>query len=220
MNKEIKVVIIDDHPTMALGISHILGNEAGISVLGIASTGIEGIELVQNTHPTVVILDLNLPDLNGVRIAAAIKEKHPAIHVIIHTGFDYTPYFNQLVESGVSGILNKSAAPEDILEMIRAAVRGYTILPLPVFRQIQLQRPEHAKHYWEADLTPTEQKILSMVADKQTNSRIAGVIHMSESSVENYLKRIYSKLGVRSKSEAIAKIENDDRFQKVDEDAE
>jgi DNA-binding NarL/FixJ family response regulator len=216
MNQEIKVIIIDDHPAMALGIKFLLEQDQSIKVLGVAASGSEGIEMVREHLPSVVILDLNLPDDTGVHIAAAIKEQHPAIHIIIHTGYDYIPYFNRLIECGVSGILNKSASPQDILDMIHTVIRGYTIMPLPIFRQVQLQRPDHVKHYWEADLTTTEEKILSMVADKYTNSKIAGIIHVSESSVENYLKKIYGKLGVKSKVEALAKITQDDRFQRVD----
>lgn len=215
--QEIKALIIDDHPTMALGIQHLLEQDQDIRVLGIAANGQEGIAMTKRLRPSVVILDLNLPDDTGVHIAAMIKEEYPAIHVIIYTGYDYAPYFNRLIESGVSGILNKSALPEDIIGLIHAVVRGYTILPLPIFRQVQLQRPEHIKHYWEVDLTTMEQRILSMVAKKQTNGQIASVIHMSEGSVERYLKRIYEKLGVRSKTEAIVKITSDERFQVIEE---
>jgi two-component system competent response regulator ComA len=215
LNAEIKMVIIDDHPAMALGIKYLLEQDGRIEVLGIASTGREGIEMTEKLLPSVIILDLNLPDDTGVHIAAAIKERHPSIHIIIHTGYDYTPYFNRLIESGVSGILNKSASPQEIVDMIHTVMRGYTILPLSIFRQVQLQRPDYSKHYWEADLTSTELKILSMVADKFTNSKIAGIIHVSESSVENYLKKIYGKLGVKSKTEALVKITNDDRFQRI-----
>ncbi len=214
MSKSIKVIVIDDHPAMALGISRILEQVPHIEAVGVATSGQEGIELVEKEQPTVVILDLNLPDLAGVQLAAILKEDHPAIHIIVHTAYDYEPYFNKLVQSGVSGILNKNAMPEEIIEMIQAVVRGFTIVPLPLFRQLQLQRPDDVKLYWEADLSPTEQKILMMIADKQTNSKIAGIIHMSESSVENYLKKIYRKLGVRTRAEAIAKMKSDNRFQK------
>lgn len=217
MKQEIKVLIIDDHPAMALGIKHLLEQDLSIRVIGIATNGQDGIIMAQRLLPNVVVLDMNLPDDTGVHVAAEIKERHPEIHLVIHTAYDYAPYFNRLIESGVSGMLNKSAAPEDIVGLVHAVVRGYTILPLPLFRQIQLQRPDHIKHYWEADLTATERKILSMVANKETNRKIASVIPMSESSVENYLNRIYKKLGVKSKAEAIAKIANDDRFQPVED---
>jgi len=217
LTHEVKVLIIDDHPAVAFGLQYLLEQDNSITILGIAASGREGIELVGQLLPSVVILDLNLPDETGVHIASVIKENHPSIHIIIHTGYDYIPYFNRLIESGVSGILNKSASPQDILDMIHSVIRGYTIMPLPIFRQVQLQRPDHVKHYWEADLTKTEERILSMVADKYTNSKIAGIIHVSESSVENYLKKIYGKLGVKSKAEALAKITKDDRFQRVDD---
>jgi len=215
LKESIKVLIIDDHPALGLGLQHLLEQDSSIRVLGVASCGHEGIRVVQHLRPSVVLLDLNLPDDTGVNIAAQIKELYPAIHIIIHTGYDYIPYFNRLIQSGVSGMLNKNAAPQEIIDMIHAVMRGLTLLPLTLLRQVQLQTPEHTRHYWEADLTTTEHKILTMVAHKYTNAKIAGAIHMSESSVENYLKKIYRKLGVTSKAEAIAKIANDDRFQQL-----
>lgn len=217
MKQQVNVLIIEDHPSMAYGIQHLLEQDETIRVLGIASNGREGTEMARRLRPCVVILDLNLPDDSGVQVAAVIKEKNPAIHIIIHTGYDYAPYFNRLIESGISGILNKSAAHEDMIDLIHTVVRGYTILPLPIFRRLQMQRPDDIKHYWEVDLTTTEQKILSMIANKKTNSKIACEMHMSESSIEKYLKRIYVKLGVNTKAEAVSKITEDDRFQLVEE---
>jgi two-component system competent response regulator ComA len=217
MQKQIKIIVIDDHPAMAFGIAKILEQEPGLVVLGVATSGQEGFELVETHRPAVVILDLNMPDLTGVQLAASIKEQYPAIHIVIHTGYDYEPYFNKLVQSGVSGILNKNAMPKEMVDMIQAVVSGYTIMPLTLFHQVQLQRPDDIKLYWEANLSTTEEKILMMIADKHTNSNIAKVIHMSESSVENYLKKIYRKLGVRSKNEAIAKIARENHFQKKEQ---
>ena len=213
LTKTIRVLIIDDHPAMAAGLKHLLEQESSIQVVGIARTGNEGIGLADKLLPSVILLDLSLPDESGVQICSKIKEKHPSIHIIIHTGYDYEPYFNLLVENGASGMLDKIASSLEVVQMIQAVMQGNTLIPLHLFRQMQLQLSEDVKHYWEADLTPTEQKILSLIMKKATNTDIASSIHTSESSVEKYLKKIYDKLGVRTKNEAIAKINDQDRFQ-------
>lgn len=217
MVKVIRVLIIDDHPAMAAGLKHILEQDESIQVVGLASNGHEGIELAYSLKPSIVILDLSLPDRSGIQVCYRIKEKHPATHVIIHTGYDYEPYFNLLLENGVSGMLNKSASSQEVIQLIHTVIGGSTIIPLPLFRQMQLIRSEDVKHYWEADLTTTEQKIVSLIVQKVTNAEIAAAINTSESSVEKYLKKIYDKLGVRTKNEAIAKIKEEDRFRLASE---
>jgi len=217
LSKVIRVLIIDDHPAMAAGLKHILEQEPSIQVVGLASSGNEGIELAYTLRPSIVILDLSLPDRSGIQVCSRIKEKHPATHIIIHTGYDYEPYFNLLLESGVSGMLNKSASSQEVIKLIHTVIGGSTIIPLQLFRQMQLMRSDEVKHYWETDLTLTEQKIVSLLVHKATNADIAAAINTSESSVEKYLKKIYDKLGVRTKNEAITKIKKENRFRLLSE---
>lgn len=210
MPKSIKIVIIEDHPAMSAGIKLILEQDIAIQVLGIAKNGQDGMELIHQLSPTVVLLDLNLPDDSGLNLSRIIKEKYPSVHIIIYTGYDFTPFFNRLIDNGVSGVINKSASSEEILQMIHSVMDGNTVLPLSIFRQIQLQRSADVRHYWEVNLTENEKKILFMAVRKYTNIQIADQINVSESSVENYLKKIYCKLGVRSKAEAISKVARED----------
>ncbi|EJW15460.1 response regulator transcription factor [Paenibacillus alvei] len=218
MPKSIKIVIIEDHPAMSAGIKLILEQDIAIQVLGIAKNGEDGMELIHQLSPTVVLLDLNLPDDSGLNLSRIIKEKYPSVHIIIYTGYDFTPFFNRLIDNGVSGIMNKSASSEEILQMIHSVMDGNTLLPLSIFRQIQLQRSGDVRHYWEVNLTENEKKILFMAVRKYTNIQIADQINVSESSVENYLKKIYCKLGVRSKAEAISKVVREDGILSFEKD--
>ncbi|MCR8659948.1 response regulator transcription factor [Paenibacillus endoradicis] len=211
----IKLLIIDDHPEMASSISSLIQQEDSITIIGITDSLTVAISLIERLYPHIVLLDLNMPEETGITLCSKLKERFPGLHIIIHTGYDYVPYFNQLVDSGASGMLNKSASPSEIIAMIDAVLHGHTIIPLPLFRQIKLHRSEEVKHYWEMDLTPTERSILSMVSDKYTNALIARKIHVSESSVEKYLRKIYEKLGVRNKNEAVERIQQDERFHLV-----
>ncbi len=214
----IRVLIIDDHPAMAIGVTNLLQKDSSIQIVGIAENSAEGFKLIKQLQPSIILLDLNMPDETGIQVCAKIKERYPAIHIIIHTAYDYIPYFNQLLESGASGMLNKTASSDEIISIIHAVVRGQTMIPLTLYRQIKLHRSAEVKHYWEMDLTPTERAILNLVSNKYTNPIIARKMHISVSSVEKYLRRIYEKLGVRSKNEAIERIKNDERFELVDTD--
>lgn len=218
MPKSIKIVIIEDHPAMSAGIKLILEQDIAIQVLGIAKNGQDGMELIHQLSPNIVLLDLNLPDDSGLNLSRIIKEKYPTVHIIIYTGYDFTPFFNRLIDNGVSGIMNKSASSEEILQMIHSVMDGNTVLPLSIFRQIQLQRSADVRHYWEVNLTENEKKILFMAVRKYTNIQIADQINVSESSVENYLKKIYCKLGVRSKAEAISKVVREDGILSFEKD--
>jgi len=214
----IRVLIIDDHPAMAIGVSTLLQKDNSIIIVGIAENSDEGFILIEELQPSIILLDLNMPDETGIEVCSKIKERYPGIHIIIHTAYDYIPYFNQLLESGASGMLNKTDSSDDIISIIHAVIRGHTMIPLTLYRQIKLHRSEEVKHYWEMDLTPTERSILHMVSNKYTNPIIARKIHVSVSSVEKYLRKIYEKLGVRNKNEAIERIKNDERFQLVEGD--
>jgi len=208
----IKLIIIDDNPELYSSISRLIKQEDRLTIIGITDSFTGAVSLIDRVYPHVVLLDLNMLEDTGITLCSKLKERYPRLHIIIYTGYDYAPYFNQLVDSGASGMLNKSASPNEIIAMIDAVLRGHTIIPLPLYRQIKLHRSEEVKHYWEMDLTPTERLILHMVSDKYTNALIARKIHVSESSVEKYLRKIYEKLGVRNKNEAVSRIQQDERF--------
>jgi two-component system competent response regulator ComA len=205
MDHKIKVLIIEDHPTMGYGTKMVLEQDENVNVVGIAENGAKGIEMINTLCPSIVFLDLNLPDNNGLEIAKMIRKLNPKIHVVIFTGYDFLPFFNRLIEAGVSGIISKNALPRQVIRMLQCIIDGETVLPLSIFRQIQLHSNENDENQWNGALSEKEKNIVLMVAKGHTNAQIANEIYMSVRSVENYLTKIYEKLGVKSRVEAVEK---------------
>lgn len=212
MTKPIHVVVIDSQPAICAGIKIILEEDTSIKVIGSAQNGKDGLNLIKQLNPSVVLLELKLPDGSGLKLSNKIKEQSPLVHTIIYTGYNFEPFLNDLIANGVSGFMNKNASTKEIHQLIRNVVNGYTLIPLTLFNKMRLDRSLEVRYYWEIDLTESEKKILSFVARKYTNVKIADEINVSESSVENYLKKLYYKLGVKSKAEAFDKITRENRI--------
>lgn len=199
----IHVLLIEDHPAMGYGTKMLLEQNPNIQVIGIAETGAKGLSMVEQYKPAIVFLDFYLPDTTGKELARVLKEKYPTIHIVVFTGYDYVPFFNELVQAGVSGIMTKSATPKQLARMIESILNGETVVPLSIFRQIHLNEYQEQKNHRDMGLTEKEKKILSMVAQGYTNAQIAKDICVSTRSVEYYLTKIYGKLNVNSRAEAV-----------------
>ncbi|GIO35501.1 DNA-binding response regulator [Paenibacillus antibioticophila] len=198
MTKQIHVVVIDNQPAVRAGIKIILEEDTSIKVIGSAQTGKEGLELIEQLNPSVVLLELKLPDGPGLNLIRYIRERFPLVSIIIYTGYNFEPFLNEIIDSGVSGVMNKSASTKEIHQLIRNVINGYTMIPLTIFSRMKLHRSPEVRHYWEIDLTDSEKRMISLISQKYTNVKIANKLNSSESSVENYLKKLYSKLGVTS----------------------
>lgn len=212
MTKQIHVLVIDNQPAISAGIKIILEEDESIKVVASAKTGKDGLKLIEKLHPSVVLLELKLPDCSGVRLIQDIKNNFPSVHAIIYTGHNFEPFLNQIIESGASGVMNKNASPKDIHQLIHNIMNGHTSIPISIFNRMKIHRPRDIQYYWEINLTDNEKRIISLIANKYTNMRIANETNVSVSSVEKHLKRLYSKLGVNSKAEAFNKIAQDNRI--------
>lgn len=211
----IKLLLIEPNEHFAQQAVSLLEPIEHIMICGYAANYEDSMKLIDQYEPQIVLLELNLNKEHGVTLSSKLKKRYPQIHIIVYTNYDYAPFFNQLIESGVSGMMNKSSNVEELLYMLSTVMSGKTILPLTLYKQIKLHRSDHAKHFWEFDLSPTERHILELIYERHTNAFIAKTIHLSESSVEKYLRKIYDKLGVRSKTEAIKRMQQDLRFRPV-----
>jgi len=213
----IKLLLIEKNEHIAQEVVSLLDPIDNIAICGCATSLEDSINIIEWKQPQIVLLELDLNEEHGVTLSADLKKRYPHLHIIVYTGYDYVPFFNQLIESGVSGMLNKSASAEELTVLLSTVMHGKTIMPLQLFNQIKLHRSDHVKHYWEFDLTPTEQHILELIYERYTNALIAKKIHLSESSVEKYLRKIYDKLGVRNKIEAIERMRQDLSFRPINQ---
>ncbi|MGG4108573.1 response regulator transcription factor [Paenibacillus lautus] len=205
MNNYTNVLLIDDHPAVVLGIKTILEEVPNVRVMGVAGESTKVIEMVKKHQPSVIFIEMTLTGLNSLEIIKQIKEIDSDTHIIIFTGYDYLPFFNKLIEFGVSGIINKDASPQKLISLFRSVLEGDTIIPLKIYRKVQLDLSKH-ENFQSFCLTKKEMELMLMVAKGWTNSQIAEKIYMSVRSVENYLSKIYVKMKVNSRTEAVEKI--------------
>jgi two-component system competent response regulator ComA len=196
----IKTIIVEDHPLMANATKSILEQIERIEVVGTAGSAKAALELVDKHNPGIVFLDYHLPDAFGTKVAAEIKSKYPEMHIIIFTGIDISDLYNNLLEIGVSGILSKESSEYTVRNLVHCVLDNHTMIPLSLYHQMRIgaNKPNS-----DVVLTVDEIQIMTMVVKGVTHDQIADQIHASRRSVDNYVRKIYDKYGVKSRVQAI-----------------
>lgn len=198
---EITVLLADDHPIVRRGIRNMIEGAVGIQVIGEASRGAEVLELVDKLSPAVLLLDMELQDMTGNEVILALKAKQiPTIILALSAFLDKEFITNSLI-NGAAGYLVKDEVPENIIEAIRGVARGERGW---VSRQVAAHLSTWMQEQTDQDrkLTPRETEVLNGVVNGKTNQEISYSLGISEKTVEKYLDRIYTKLGVASRVEA------------------
>ncbi len=197
----IRVLLADDHPIVRNGIRRLLESEVDIEVAGEACDGEETLDLVETLKPDIVLLDMEMPHLNGVEVAKRIRKNFSDVRVLALSGYDDRSYIIELLQLGVNGYLIKDEAMEMIVEAVRGAARGETGW---LSRRISALVTSwmHKNEDQPLNLTQRELEVLRLVAAGNTNQRIALELHISEKTIEKYIESILRKLGVGSRVEA------------------
>ncbi|WP_195575328.1 response regulator [Paenibacillus sp. 1001270B_150601_E10] len=201
----IRILLVDDHPSVGEGTKTMLEQDPQISVHVVLS-GVEALEEVKNDHYDIILCDLNMPTISGLELTKRLIQEKPDRKVLIYTGYEISSHFNLLVESGVSGFVSKTVSREQLLNAIYCCMRDEAIIPLSLLKQLrrsEIKIKRGDKTFEEASINEREQEILQEVAEGRSNKDIAAKLHMSQRTVEYNLTRIFEKLGVRSRSEAI-----------------
>lgn len=202
MSKDIRVLVVDDHPLMAEATKQVLEQIEGVQVIDIAYNGKSCLESVDAHQPDMVFLDYQLPDLVGTDIAKQIKFKFPDIHIVIFTGVDVSDMINNFLELQVSAIISKGTTRAAIKNMIGCILENHIVIPRGALHKIKLTTTDV---YHDPLLNEDEVTIMSMIIKGATLEQIGDRIHTSKRSVDNYQRRIYEKLGVETRAEAIEK---------------
>ncbi len=194
------VLIADDHPVVRTGLRGMLAAEAGISVVAEAASGLEAIAMARRHEPDVVLMDLRMPDGDGVEATAGILAAVPAARVVVLTTYESDADIVRAVEAGATGYLLKDVPPAELVRAIRAAALGETVLGPGVAGRLvsHLQRPSEP-------LSPRESEILAHVAQGLTNAEIGRGLHISEATVKTHLMRAFGKLGVSDRTAAVTR---------------
>lgn len=209
-NVDIRVVIVDDEQLVRAGLRLILEAEPDITVVGEAGDGAEAVGLVDRLDPHVVLMDIQMPGVNGIdatrRIAAMRREE--SSRVLILTTFDIDEYVYESLRAGASGFLLKRTPANELVNGIRVVAQGEALLAPSVTRRLldtfASKRPVSAADTKALeDLTDREREVLGYVARGLSNTEIAETLFLSEGTVKTHVKRIFSKLGVRDRAQAV-----------------
>ena len=207
----IKILIVDDQMILAEGIKSVLETCPDFKVLGIASDGAAAVAFTGKHKPDVVLMDIRMPNMNGVVATKRIKEIDDKIKIIILTTFDDSDYILSAINNGASGYLLKDIGSTALIDAIKNAYAGDTILPSKIAKKItdaamMVSSDKEIKLKRNYNLSDREVEIALMLNDGFTNRQIASAMKLSDGTARNYISSIYSKLGVEGRSAAMQKI--------------
>ncbi len=205
----IRVLLADDHQLVRTGFRVILEIEDDIEVAGEASDGRQAVDLARRLRPDVVLMDVEMPGMDGLEATRRITaEDGPA--VLILTTFDRDEYLFAALQAGASGFLLKNGTPEALTEAVRVLARGDALLAPEITRRViatfaRPGVPAGAGHDTRklADLTPREHEVLVLLAGGATNAEIAAALHLGETTVKTHVSRVLMKLGARDRTQAV-----------------
>ena len=193
----IRVLIVDDHSVVRRGLAAIIDMEEDAIVVGQAGDGAEAIDLWRKLHPDVVLMDLRMPGVDGVEAIRRIRSEDPEAGIIVLTTFDHDEDIYAGLRAGAKAYLLKDEEPEELFRCIRAVHAGEAYLQPKVAAKL-------AQRVQEEPLTEREEQTLKLLAEGKSNRAIGEVLHISESTVKSHMKRLFVKLDVTSRSEAIS----------------
>lgn len=203
----LKVLLVDDDDLMRAGLRAVLSSDKTIEVVGEASNGRYAIDRVRALRPDLVLMDVRMPDLDGIAATREVLATSPEVKVVILTTFEQDDYIFGALAAGASGFLLKRTRPEELLAALHAVAAGDSLLSPSVTRTViervsrqPLQGPDSAKL---AELTPREREVLELIARGLSNHEIAAELVIEESTVKTHIKRILMKLQLRDRIQAV-----------------
>jgi NarL family two-component system response regulator LiaR len=201
----IRVLICDDQDLIREGLRAILGTVPEIEVTGAASDGVQAIELVEKHLPDVVLMDLNMPGMNGIQVTRKIREKFPQVRILALTTYDADEWLFDAIRAGASGYLLKGTSRAGLIKAIEGTAAGETYVDPGVagklFTHVAGTTVTHDSTIAE-ELSPRERDVLCLLADGLSNAQIAAQLFLSEGTVRNYVSGIFTKLGVTDRTHA------------------
>lgn len=217
---KIRVVVTDDHMVLLEGISRIIDMEEDMEVVGQATNGLIALSLVEKFKPDVVLMDINMPVMDGLKATQKIKEVAPQTEVLILTMSDEEEYFFPMIVAGASGYILKDSPSNEVVQAIRVVFNGESMIQPSMAKKLLNQytnssaelridstasnnKPLHREGVFQSQLTPRELEVLNHLVDGETNKEIADNLYISDKTVKIHVNKIYKKFKVKSRSQAI-----------------
>ncbi|EME99285.1 response regulator transcription factor [Streptomyces mobaraensis NBRC 13819 = DSM 40847] len=209
----IKVIIVDDQAMVRAGFAALLAAQPDIDVVGDAPDGVRGVELSRTVHPDVVLMDVRMPEMDGLEAARRLLDPPPGVvhrpKVLMLTTFDVDDYVYEALRAGASGFLLKDAPPADLISAVRVVAAGEALLAPSVTRRLiadfarQRPAPRRDRSLRLKGLTPRETEVLELIARGLSNQEIAGSLVLAEQTVKTHIGRVLAKLGLRDRAQAV-----------------
>jgi DNA-binding NarL/FixJ family response regulator len=199
----IRVLLVDDHRMFAESLARLLTDEGDIDVVGVATSGAAALSMAANLRPRVVLVDHQIPDQDGVSVAAELKHRDPETMVVMLTGSTDDRVLLAAIDAGCSGFLTKDRGAAEVAESIRVAAVGEALISPALLARL-LPKLNRTRRTLGSDLTQREIEILNLLVDATPNKAIAVELHLSLNTVRNYVQSILTKLGAHSKLEAVS----------------
>ncbi|MBE7104996.1 response regulator [Bacillus mycoides] len=200
----IKILVVDDHAFLRDAIRSILEVESDMKVVGEASSGDEVLGKVEECRPDCILMDINLPGKNGIEATGLVKKKYPNCRVLVFTMYEHDEYLMDALQSGADGYLLKDSSSEQVVAAIRMLYQGDSVIhprmtkKLITYHQQQLKLEPN-----ENELTEREKEILFELVKGLSNKEIAEVLYISDKTVKIHINKIFKKLNVKSRSQAV-----------------
>jgi DNA-binding NarL/FixJ family response regulator len=195
----IRIVVVDDHAVVRAGISRLLDSAADLVVVGEAADGGEALDVVGSAEPDVVLMDVSMPNVDGIEATRRITAAYPHVRVIYLTSFADRRRIAEALDAGAAGYLMKDASPDEVIAGVRAVIDGGAPLD-PKAARVLLDRRRSAVP--GRDLSPRERKVLALLATGLANKQIARRLGITERTVKAHLTRIFEQLGVTDRTQA------------------
>ena len=203
----IRILIVDDHAVVRAGMRLLIESDPNIEIVGEGENGKEAIELATALQPQVIVMDVTMPQMDGVEATRQIKSRLPEISVLTLTIHEGPDYFFKMLQAGASGYVPKRAAPNDLIRAIKIVAEGNVFLEPSVAKDLVadylIRVSEGTEQHSYDGLTDREREVLTHIAEDETNREIAQLLHISVKTVERHRENIMSKLNLHTRTELV-----------------
>jgi two-component system, NarL family, response regulator LiaR len=205
--KKISVLIADDHPIVRQSLKALINTQEDMEVIAEASNGREAVKLSEELLPDIIIMDIGMPEMNGLEATRLIKSKQPEIAILVLTVHTGTEYVLGILEAGAAGYLTKTVLGMDIVHAIRATIAGEAVLTPSILNEFVMytSRGNLKPAKTDLELSAKELFLLKLAARGMNNKQIAGELNFTENTVKRYLTELFIKMNVSSRTEAVVK---------------
>ena len=204
----IKVMLVDDHEVVLEGLIRILEKQGGIQIVSVAGSAEDALEKLERFPPDVIVVDIQLPGMNGIELIKRIKKSHPEIEAITLTVFDDEQFARQAIKAGAIGYVIKDAAKDELVKAVRSAAKGETLISTSVARKLIDEMTEPAtkkkkKGEGFEGLSQREVDVIKLMAKGHNNRQIADLLYISEHTVKVHIRNIFRKIDVTDRTNAV-----------------